>query len=87
MFIYLFGLSCGMQDLSVAWHENTLAEACGIQFPDQGSNLGPLALRTVSLSHWTTREVLSPVSLITGNSLHSASMTFPEFQRADSSNC
>ena len=28
------GLSCGMQDLLVA--------ACGIWFPDQGSNLGPL---------------------------------------------
>ena len=28
------GLSCGMQDLLVA--------ACGIWFPDHGSNLGPL---------------------------------------------
>ena len=29
----------------------------------------------------------APVSLITGNSIHSASMTFPEFQCADSSSC
>ena len=28
-----------------------------------------------------------PISLIMGNSLHSSSMTFPEFQWADSSSC
>ena len=33
--------------------------ACGIRLPDQGSNPGPPAL-AVSLSHWTTREVLRP---------------------------
>ena len=31
--------------------------ACGIQFPDQGSNLGPLHWEQ-SLNHWTTRKVL-----------------------------
>ena len=30
---------------------------------------------------------VSPSSLIIGNSLHSASMTFPEFHWADSSRC
>ena len=30
---------------------------------------------------------VSPISLITGNSLHSASMTMPEFQWARSSGC
>ena len=36
LFVYFAapGLSCGMQKL--------LAAACGIQFPDQGSNQGPL---------------------------------------------
>ena len=31
--------------------------ACGVWFPDQGSNLGPLHWER-GLSHWTTREVL-----------------------------
>ena len=41
MFIYFaaLGLSCGMNDLLVV--------VCGIYFPDQGSNLGPL--------HWELR--------------------------------
>ena len=53
-------LSCGIQT-SQLWHANSqLWHACGIQFPDQGSNPGPL--------HWecgilpapgTTREVPS----------------------------
>ena len=35
-----------------------LVGACGIQFPDQGSDLGPLHWRCrQSLSHWTPREV------------------------------
>ena len=34
-----------------------LVVPCGIWFPDQGSNPGPLQ-REYSLSHWTTREVL-----------------------------
>ena len=34
-----------------------LVAAYGIQFPDQGLNLEPLALGARSLSHWTTREV------------------------------
>ena len=36
---------------------------------------------------WAQSLSESPISLITGNSLHSASMTFPEFQWADSSSC
>ena len=43
-----------MQDISVVACE-LLVSACGIQFPDQGSNTG---LLLGSLSHWTTREVL-----------------------------
>ena len=39
-----------------------LVAACGIYFPDQGSNPGPPALGAWSLSHWTTREV--PYSVI-----------------------
>ena len=31
-----------------------LVVACGIQFPNKGSNPGPLGLRDESLSHWTT---------------------------------
>ena len=31
--------------------------ACGIQFPDQGSNPGPFVLGAQSLSHWTNEEV------------------------------
>ena len=34
----------------------TLVAACGIYFPDQGLNPGPLNWER-SLSHWTTREV------------------------------
>ena len=34
-----------------------LVVACGIQFPDQGLNPGPLRLGAQSLSHWTSREV------------------------------
>lgn len=33
-----------------------VAMACGLLFPDQGSNLGP-AVGTGSFCHWTTREV------------------------------
>ena len=45
LFIYLaaLGFSCGMQDI--------LVEACGIQFPDQGSNPGPL--------HWEHRVLIT----------------------------
>ena len=35
-----------------------LVMTCGIQFPDWGSNLGPLHGGAWILSHWTTREVL-----------------------------
>ena len=45
----IFSLCCSTQALSVA--------ACGIQFLDQGSNLGPLHWEC-RLSHWTTMEVL-----------------------------
>ena len=41
-------LCCSMQDLLVA--------ACGIQFPDQGSNPSPFALGARSVGHWSTRE-------------------------------
>ena len=41
----------------VAAQEPSVA-ACGIQFPDQGSNPGSPALGGMwSLRHWTTREV------------------------------
>ena len=33
-----------------------LVAACGIKFPDQGSNASP-CVGSRSLSHWTTREV------------------------------
>ena len=52
------GLSCGTRDLFfliVACE--LLVKACGIQFPDHGSDSGPSALGVGSLSHWTTREV------------------------------
>ena len=32
--------------------------ACGIQFPDQGSNPGPFVLGAQSLSHWTNKKFL-----------------------------
>ena len=35
---------------------------------------------------WAQGLSVSPISLIIGSSLHSPSMTFPEFQRVDSSN-
>ena len=38
------------------WLHWVLAVACGIQFPDQGMNSGPLH-QEHSLNHWTTREV------------------------------
>ena len=44
-FIYLaaLALSCNTQDLrSLLWHAESLVAACGIQFPDQGLNSGPL---------------------------------------------
>ena len=31
--------------------------ACGFSFPGQGSNLGPSAVKTQSLNHWTAREI------------------------------
>ena len=39
----VLGLTCSMQDLpSLLQHIRSLAVACGIQFPDQGLNPGPL---------------------------------------------
>ena len=39
----VLGLTCSMQDLpSLLQHVRSLAVACGIQFPDQGLNPGPL---------------------------------------------
>ena len=51
LFIYLAapGLRWGMWDLLIV--------ACGLYFPDRGSNPGPPALGAWSLNHWTTREV------------------------------
>ena len=48
LFVYLvsLGLSCGIQDLLVA-ARRLLVEACGVLFPAQGSNPGPL--------HWEIR--------------------------------
>ena len=58
IFTYLF--SCSGSQL---WHTGSsfatfefLIAACGIQFPDKGLNLGPLALGAGRLSQWTTRE-------------------------------
>ena len=39
------------------WLGRVLVAACGLYFPEQGSNPGPPALGAWSLSHWTTREV------------------------------
>ena len=50
----IFDCHCGRQDILAVACE-LLVSACGVQFPDQGSNTGPLF---GSLSHWTTREVL-----------------------------
>ena len=58
IFIYLAApvLSCGTWDLrSSLQHMGSLIVVCGIQFPDQGSNRGPLHWEH-SLSHWTTKE-------------------------------
>ena len=41
--------------------------ARGIQFPDQGWNLGPLALGAQSVRHWATREVLTIEGLSSEN--------------------
>ena len=51
IYIYLF--------IGLFW---VLAVACGIQFSDQGSNLGPQHWEQGSLSHWTTRKV--PLEII-----------------------
>ena len=66
----MLGLSCDTQDLrSLLWSEGSLAvasallvAACGIWFPDQGSNPGLLhcavcGMGVQNLSHWITREV------------------------------
>ena len=55
----VFSLHRSMQDL--------LLSACGIQFPDQGLNLGQPSLGAQSLSHWTTREVPRSHSCLTPN--------------------
>ena len=46
VFIYVF-----------IWLHWALVAAGGIQFPDKGSNLGPLYWEGRVLAHWTTREV------------------------------
>ena len=54
---FLFGL------IRSQWqHLGSLVSACGIQFPHQGSNLEPPALRVHSPSRWTTRE--APIGVI-----------------------
>lgn len=51
-------------------HTGSLVAACGILFPDQGLNLGPLHWKC-SLSHWNTREVPLAASLqLTHNIRH-----------------
>jgi len=58
MYLAVPGLSCSTWDLqSSLWHLESLVVACGILFPDWGSNLGLSAMGALSLSHWTTREV------------------------------
>ena len=60
------GLSCSIWDLrSSLQHVGSLftaftflVTACGIQFPDQGSNPGPFVLGAWTLSHWTTKKFL-----------------------------
>ena len=45
LFIFILaapGLSCGTWDLQLRHVDSQLWHACRIQFPDQGSNLGPL---------------------------------------------
>jgi len=41
-----------------------IVAACGIQFPDQGLNLGPLHWE-LGVNHWTTKEV-TPKRLFEG---------------------
>ena len=48
------------------------------------SQAGSLILSRVLCSSWAQRLSMFPISLITRNSLHSASMTFPKVQWADS---
>ena len=38
----IFSLHCGTWDTFLVVECRIFVEACGIQFPDQGSNLGPL---------------------------------------------
>ena len=56
-----FCLSCNMQNLQL-WHLTSQLQHVGSQFLDQESNLPPTpALGGQRLSHWTTREVPSPL--------------------------
>ena len=56
---YLFGWSESQlqHEGSLVKASKLLAMACWIELPDQGSNLGPPALRAWSFGHWTTRAV------------------------------
>ena len=58
------GLSCSTEDLWLQ-HEHLLVVACGIQFPDQGSNLGPM--------HWELRVLAtrSPGKSLKGSTFNS----------------
>ena len=66
IYLAVLGLGCSTWDLqSSLWHVGSLfpaftlsVVACGIQFPDQGSNPGPFVLGAQSLSHWTTKKFL-----------------------------
>ena len=61
-----FDLHCSMWDLRSSLRHvgslfaacTLLVAACGIQFPDQGSNPGPFVLGAQSLNHWTTKKFL-----------------------------
>ena len=55
--IYLFLFGCYRSQLQ---HTGSLVVVCGIQFPDQGSNPGPLHQELGVSAIWTTREVPFP---------------------------
>lgn len=64
--IHLFvpSLSCSIWDLwSTFWHAGSSVVACGIYFPDQGSNLNPLHWEHGVFSPWTTSEVPRDIDL------------------------
>ena len=55
--------------LLFTWLHQVFTVACGIQFPDQGSSPGPLALGAWSLRHWTTM-VFPPLLFLKNNFIY-----------------